>query len=232
MSWAGDRGRPPAAQGEPEPSLGWLDREVERELPGLRLHTVESPVRGRQLTVESPPGVRARLNELANRVRGHRAVAARREPVPAAYRLFFRHIGLDPDVQRTPIEAALLERMVRGGFPTAGLVEDVLLISLLDTGVAVWALDAERLDGPLGIRPSREGELLGRCAGAPALPEGRLVVTDASAALAVMFGELAPGHGPDAGTRAVTLFAVQVAGVPALYVHEALMGCLDALQAA
>ena len=112
-------------------------------------------------------------------------MALRREPVPAAYRVFFRHIGLDPDVERTPIEAAVLERMLRGGFPTGGLLEDVLLIALLDTGVPVWALDADSLDGPLGIRPSLEGEPLGRSPSAPPLPPGSLVVADASAALAV-----------------------------------------------
>ncbi len=82
--------------------------------------------------------------------------------MPAAYRVFFRHIGMDPDIDRTPIEAAVLERMLRGGFLTGGLIADVLLIALLDTGVPVWALDAGTVDGVLGIRASREGEMLGR----------------------------------------------------------------------
>ena len=88
-------------------------------------------------------------------------MSVRREPVPAAYRVFFRQIGLDPDVARTPIEAAVLERMLHGGFLSGGLLADVLLIALVDTGVPVWALDAEAVDGPLGIRASREGERLG-----------------------------------------------------------------------
>ena len=87
-------------------------------------------------------GSQDRLRELSNRFRGAQAVAIRREPVPAAYRVFFRHIGLDPDVVRTPIEAAVLERMLRGGFLSGGLLEDMLLIALVDTGVPVWALDA------------------------------------------------------------------------------------------
>ena len=157
-------------------------------------------------------------------------MGVRREPVPAAYRVFFRHIGLDPDVVRTPIEEAVLERMLRGGFLSGGLLEDVLLIALVDTGVPVWALDAEAADGPLGIRSSREGERLGRSSGAPALPAGRLVIADASAALAILFGGLAPGHEPRAGTRRLTLFAVQVAGVPTLYVEEALWTCRSALE--
>ena len=103
--------------------------------------------------------------------------------------------------------------MLRGGFLSGGLLEDVLLIALIDTGVPVWALDADALDGPLGIRASREGEPLGRAPDAPALPAGRLVVADASAALALLFGELAPGARAARAARArLTLFAVQVGG--------------------
>ncbi len=211
--------------------LGWLAREVEEELPGLRLLVGEAlHTRQQPLTGGSPPDVRGHLRELSNRFRGARAVGIRREPVPAAYRVFFRHIGLDPELVRTPIEAAVLERMLRGGFPTGGLLQDVLLIALLDTGVCVWAVDAESVDGRLGIRASREGERLGRSADAPLLPAGRLVVADASAALAILCGEVAPGHEPHAGTRRLTLFAVQVAGVPTLYAEEALWRCRAALE--
>ena len=94
---------------------------------------------------------------------------------------------------RTPIEAAALQRMLHGGFLSGGLLEDILLIALVDTGVPVWALDSEAVDGPLGIRPSGEGEPLGTLLRAPLLPAGRLVVADASTALAALFGELAPG---------------------------------------
>jgi DNA/RNA-binding domain of Phe-tRNA-synthetase-like protein len=215
------------------PTLGWLAREIEQELPALRLHSVGAQLaRGRSLTGASPRGVTARLDEHANRWRGAHAVALRREPIPAAYRLFFRHIGLDPDLVRTPIEQVALGRMFRGGFPTGGLLADILLIALVDTGVPVWALDTQFLDGPLGIRPSREGEPLGRFADARALPGARLVVADASAALAILFGELAAGHEPQADTRTLTLFSVQVAGVPTLYVEEALWSVRTGLEAA
>ncbi len=221
---------PPA---EPlEPATGWSDPEVQRELPGLRLLHAEVAVgRGGSLTGSSPPDVQARLRGLSNRVRGARAIGIRREPVPAAYRVFYRQVGMDPDVQRTPIEAAVLERMLRGGFLSGGLLEDILLIALLDTGVPVWALDSEHLDGPLGIRTAREGELLGRAGETPPLPGGRLVVADASAPLAVLFGERAPGHVPRSRSPRLTLFAVQVAGVPELYADEALASCAAALQA-
>jgi hypothetical protein len=217
--------------GAPELELGWRAREVEQELPELQLVVAQTRVgRPGSVLAGSPSGIEGRLHELSNRFRGARAVAVRREPVPAAYRVFFRHIGLDPDVVRTPIEEAALERMLHGGFLSGGLLEDILLIALVDTGVPVWALDSEAVDGPLGIRSSSEGEPLGRSSGAPLLPTGRLVVADASTALAPLFGELAPGHEVSAGTSGLTLFAIQVSGVPSLYVEEALWTCRAALE--
>jgi DNA/RNA-binding domain of Phe-tRNA-synthetase-like protein len=214
-----------------QPTPGWCAREVEQELPGLRLLTTQVEVARRgSLTGESPADVRGRLRELSNRFRGAAAVAVRREPVPSAYRIFFRHIGLDPEVVRTPIEAAVLERMMKGGFLSGGLLEDVLLIALVDTGVPVWALDAERVDGPLGIRASVAGERLGGSPDATLLPAGRLVIADASTPLAILFGELAASHAPQARSRRLALFAVQVAGVPELYAEEALWICGSSLQ--
>jgi DNA/RNA-binding domain of Phe-tRNA-synthetase-like protein len=212
------------------PTLGWCAREVEQELPGLRLLCTRVEVaRKGPLTGPSPADVLERLREKSNRFRGATAIAVRREPLPSAYRVFFRHIGLDPEVVRTPIEAAVLERMMKGGFLSLNLIDDVLLIALLDTNVPVWALDAETVDGPLGIRASEPGERLGRGAQAPELPSGRLVVADASTPLAVLFGELASGHAPGQRTRTLALFAVQVAGVPELYAEEALWSCRAAL---
>ena len=100
----------PSELGEPgrfEPAIGWCAREVEDELPDLHLMTDELQcARPGSLTDRSPREIEGRLRELSNRFRGPRAVEIRREPVPAAYRVFFRQIGLDPDVVRTPIEAA------------------------------------------------------------------------------------------------------------------------------
>jgi DNA/RNA-binding domain of Phe-tRNA-synthetase-like protein len=210
---------------------GWCSAEVQEELPALRLLFTEVHVARRvPLTARSPADVQARLHELSNRFRGPRAVGIRREPVPAAYRVFYRHIGLDPDVMRTPIEAAVLERMLRGGFLPGGLLEDVLLIALADTAVPVWALDADRIDGKLGIRASHEGEPLGNASDAPLLPAGRLLIADSVNALAILFGESAKTHAAGAQTRRVVLFAIQVAGVPTLYVEEALWACRNSLE--
>ena len=96
-------------------------------------------------------------------MRGGRAVELRREPVPAAYRVFYRHIGIDPDSTRTPVEEAALARLVEGGHRSRGPLADALLLALLDTSVLVNAFDAEAVDGLPGLRPAAAGRAARRC---------------------------------------------------------------------
>jgi DNA/RNA-binding domain of Phe-tRNA-synthetase-like protein len=203
-----------------QPTRGWCEHEVQAELPGLRLVYARAVIgrAGRS----SPPALRRRLQELSSRWAGPQAINLRQRAVPAAYRVFFRHIGLDPDVVPTPIEEAMFGRMLQGGFISSNVLADALLIALVDTGVPVWALAAAAVDGPLGIRASRAGERLGRDPAAPALPSGRLVVADSSTTHAVLFGEIAPGHAARAVAGELVLFTLQVPGVPSLHVEEAL----------
>jgi DNA/RNA-binding domain of Phe-tRNA-synthetase-like protein len=204
---------------------GWIDADVAEEFPELRLL---------ELTVTATPGktprsVRDRLRHLSNRFRGAQAVAQRQQPIPWAYRVFYRHVGLDPDADRTPAEAAMLERLVRGGFQSQSLLDDALLIGLVETAVPIWALDEDHVEGTLGIRLAEPGDRLGRGDEAVPLPPERLVVADDKGPLAVLFGELADGHGVTPETSRMRLFSIQVAGVPEIYVEEALWQCADIL---
>jgi len=206
---------------------GWVDPELAEEFPGLRLvEATADHVGGR-----STPGARHWLRRLSSRFAGPQAVVLRQNPVPHAYRVFHRHVGLDPDVHRTPIEAAAMDRLVHGGFRARGRVEDALLIALVETGVPVWALDDGTLQGGLGLRPAREAERLGAGDLAPDLARGRLVVADERQAAAVLFGSVAPGREVTRTTERLRLFSVGVDGVPAIHVEEALDLCLDALAA-
>ena len=208
-----------------EPEAGWVDAEVADEFPELRLFELGVDARpGR-----TPRSVQERLRYLSSRFRGPQAVAQRQQPVPWAYRVFYRHVGLDPDADRTPAEAAMLDRLMHGGFKSDNLLDDALLVALVETGVPIWALDAAKVDGTLGVRVADEGEHLGRGEDAPPVPAGRLVVADARSPLAVLFGELAPGHGVTRDTASMRLFSVQVAGVPAIHVEEALFQCSEIL---
>ena len=208
-----------------EPEVGWVDRAVAEEFPELRLWTAQArAVRGR-----SPEGLRERLRALSDRLRGGEAVELRRRPIPHAYRVFFRHIGIDPDERPPPAEAAMLGRLFHGGYRSQGLPDDALMLAVVETGVPVWALDADRVDGPLGIRPATSGERLGRGDLAHAAPEGRLVVADAASPLVELFGDVPDAHAPARDTQTLLLFSVQVAGVPQVHVDEALWTCAEAL---
>lgn len=216
--------------GEPDAvsEEGWVDYEVAEEFPGLRLHAME--IEGG--TGRSPRALKTQLRMLSDRFHGAQAITMRNAPVPHAYRVFFRGIGMDPDRTRTPIEAAALERLRHGGFQARNLVADALLIALVETGVPVWALDGGQVDGPLGIRTARAAERLGGGELAPDLPEGRLIVADAERPVAELFGEVAPSHEPTSDTTRLRLYAVQVAGVPAIHVEEALWLAVSALRSA
>ncbi len=209
-----------------EPERGWVDAGLAQELPELALWTL---VAGDPPARRSPPEVRQRLGLLASRFRGGEAVELRRRPVPHAYRVFFRQIGLDPDDQRTPVEEAAMRRLMHGGFESHGALEDALLLALVETGVPIWALDDATLDGPLGIREARSGEQRPRPDGfADDLPPGRLVVADAAGPVAVLFGDPDARHAVTRRTERIRLFTLQVGGVPDVHVSEALWTAIEA----
>lgn len=205
---------------------GFVEPSVRVELPGLRLdwRSVEG---GRR---KSPREISRRLKDLSNRYRGASVVALRAQPIPHAYRAFFHQIGLDPDVTRIPIEQAAVGRLMQGQFRSTNLVDDALLIGLIETGVPIWALDADLVDaGGLGIRASVAGDRLGFTEFGHHLAPGRLVVADSQRVHALLFGDVAPGHGVGPRTARIVLFAVGVEGVPAIHLEEALWICAEVL---
>ncbi len=195
---------------------GWVDPELASEFPHLRLFA---------LAIEAASGptpleVKQRLRQLSNRYTGAKAVNLRQEPVPWAYRVFFRQVGLDPDDQRTPAEALALRRMQHGAFQSQNLLDDAITIAVVETGVPVLAFDADRVEGDIGLRLAGDREDLGGD-GRP-LSSRQLVVADAVRSLAVLFGDMAEGRGVRPETDRMLLCAVQVKGVPDVSVEEAL----------
>jgi DNA/RNA-binding domain of Phe-tRNA-synthetase-like protein len=207
-----------------EPELGWIAPELGAEFPGLAL---------RYLVVERGSGrstraLARRLDALADRIGGAQAIVLRQRPIPLAYRVFFRQIGLDPDRQPTPVEGLMLERMQHGGFRSRSLLDDALTIAIVESGVALRAFDADRLNGSLGLRPSAPGEAL---EGRPGeLPLGTLVIADQQRPLALLFGAVASGRGVRPRTSRTALVAVQVTGVPEIAVTEALWLAAEVLE--
>lgn len=210
------------------PCDGLVVEPLREELPGLGIVSLVLPAPPAK---RSPKGVREHLALLSSRFRGADALALRQWPVPHAYRVAFRHVGLDPDVTRTPIEAAAIERLLQGGFVSRGLLDDALTIALVETGVPLWALDADTVHGDLQLRLARHRERLGEQPEARLLPHGQIVVADTRTPLAPLFGEPAPDCLPHRRTTHLLLYALRVNGVPLLHVQEALWQAAETLAA-
>jgi DNA/RNA-binding domain of Phe-tRNA-synthetase-like protein len=175
----------------------------------------------------SPREVKRRLRVLSDRFTGGEAINLRHRPIPWAYRVFFRHIGLDPDRTRTPVEQLAMERMRHGGFRSLSLLDDALTIAIVESGVALRAFDADKVEGGLALRGSAPGEGL---EGRPGeLPAGTLVITDDVRPIALLFGAVGSGRGVRSRTRRTMLCAIQVKGVPDIAVEEALWLAADVM---
>ena len=195
---------------------GWVDPELAAEFPQLRVYTLAiQAASGR-----SPVEVKQRLRQLSNRYTGGKAVNLRQEPVPWAYRVFFRQVGIDPDDHRTPAEELALRRMEHGSFRSRNLLDDAITIAVVETGVPVVAFDADKVEGEIGLRLAGDREDLGGD-GRP-LSSRQLVLADRERSLAVLFGDMAEGRGVMPDTRRMLLCAIQVKGVPDISVEEAL----------
>ena len=206
---------------------GWVDADLEVEFPELRLRWIAyDGGSGR-----TPPEIKERLRKLSDRYTGGKAVHLRQEPIPWAYRVFFRQVGIDPDDHRTPAEQAALDRMKHGSFRSRNLLDDALVIATVETGVPVMALDADKVTPPLGLRLSQEGERLGGDEGRP-LSVRQIVLADPDRSVAVLFGDIAEERGVDPSTTRMLLCSVQVKGVPEISVEEALWTVTEVLRTA
>jgi hypothetical protein len=189
---------------EPPVQVGEVEPAIANELPGLGLRWCEFAVSG-DLTRRSPEPLRERLRGLSDRHRGATAIALRSRSIPHAYRALFRHVGLDPDEDRIPVEALMLERLKRGAYRSRGLLADALTVATLDTEVGVWALDGA---GPLRLRRD----------------DGRIVVAGDAGVIAPLF---APPPPVTRNTRRLVLYAIAAPGVPGIAVEEALLVAWD-----
>jgi DNA/RNA-binding domain of Phe-tRNA-synthetase-like protein len=210
----------------PAPQHGWVAPHIASEFPGLGIAWVEVDAK----PGKSPESVRRRLRDLSDRTYGSEAIRLRERPIPWAYRVFYRQIGLDPDRTRTPIEQLILDRLHDGGFRSKGLPVDALNIAIVETGIALRAFDADRLDGKLCIRDAAPGESL---AGEPKeMAKGTLTIADEAQAVALLFGSTAEGCRVEKRSRRIAVAAVQVKGVPEIAVEEALWMAAATLEAA
>jgi len=186
--------------GEPVVRAGAVDPAISAELPGLGIAFCSPAISGDPLR-RSPPELRERLRALSDRHRGAQAIVLRSRPIPHAYRVLFRHLGLEPDVRRIPVEELVLGRLLAGTFESRGLLADALATATIETEVGVWAVEGEH-----ELRLTQEA--------------GAIVVASESGRVAELFAF------PDApvtrAARVLTLYAILANGVPDMAVGEAL----------
>jgi DNA/RNA-binding domain of Phe-tRNA-synthetase-like protein len=210
---------------EVAPETGWIEPALAEEFPGLSIVSTAHETR----TGRSPEALREQLRLLSDRIAGAQAIQLRQKPIPWAYRVFFRHIGLDPDTTRTPIEQLIFERIHDGRFKSRNRVDDALTIAMVEVGVALRAFDADRVEGRVGLRLSAEEEgFEGRVS---PLPDGTIVVADEKRPLGILFDRTAEGRGVKRATARVLLVAIGVRGVPDIAMEEALWVAGSALRA-
>jgi DNA/RNA-binding domain of Phe-tRNA-synthetase-like protein len=209
---------------QPTVDQGWVAPHVAAEFPGLGIASVVLDGR----PGKSPEAVQRRLRDLSDRFYGAHAIHLRERPIPWAYRVFFRQIGLDPDRTRTPVEQLALERLHDGAFKSRGLPQDALTIATVETGVALRVFDGEQV-GRLCIRDAGPGEALPARPGE--LAQGTLVVADERGPVGLLFGEPTDWSGIEQVSRRLTIVAIQVNGVPQIAVDEALWMASGAIEA-
>jgi DNA/RNA-binding domain of Phe-tRNA-synthetase-like protein len=208
---------------DPAPERGWVDAELAEDFPGLGLWTIRVHARSGR----SPESVRARLRMLAGRITGGHVVHMRQDPVPWAYRVLWRQVGLDPDVDRPPAERVAVERLRAGGIPSRNLLDDALTIAVLETSVPVLAFDAALVGAAPGLRLTRAGESLG--GSERPLGRRRIVVADEDRPLATLDGEVSEEHGVTRATEDMVLAAIQARKVPQISIEEALWTVAEVL---
>jgi len=205
---------------------GWVDARLAKEHPGVELMWARVAARpGR-----TPRPIRDRMRELAGRITGAKVVHSRQDEVPWAYRVLWRRLGVDPDVDRTPVERLMFERLRSGGLRSHGMPADAVTVATLETGVPVCVFDADAIDGRLGLRPAEKGELLGD--DGPEMRPGEVVYADERRPVARLTGEVAEACAPANGTTAMLVCVLAASSVSQLALEEALWTASELLTAA
>ncbi len=186
--------------GDPVVRAGAVEPAISAELPGIGIAFCSLALSGDPLR-RSPPELRSRLRALSDRHRGAQAIVLRSRPIPHAYRVLFRHVGLEPDVRRIPVEELIIGRLLAGTFESHGLLWDALATATIETEVGVWALEGEHEP-----RLKQDG--------------GGIVVASEHGRVAELFA--IPDAPVTRAARAITLYAILAPGVPDIAVDEAL----------
>lgn len=176
--------------------------ELREDFPRLKAWCMWQGVPSRKSTRQA----KERLAEMDDRVRGAPVGQFRTHAVAQAYRGFARQIGLDPDVDRSPLDQAIVQRLAAGRYATAGRVTDALRIAMLETGIPLWAIDGAHVHGWLRVRSDEQG---------------RLVLCDDLRELTMLMADPPEDLQPHKRTETVIVYALTVGQVAPAAAEEA-----------
>ena len=216
--------RPPARERRPTVRDGRVDpRRSRASCPGWGSLGRRGPAPGGARTPRRRPRAPAGAGRpLVGRARGDDAPRAGAAPPTARSPATS---GSTPTSMRTPVEAVVVERLMHGGLRPRGPGRGrAARRRARDRRAALGARRRPRWTGRSAPRRGRAGERLGRGRLRADVPPGRLVVADAARpGRGRSSAAVADGHGPDAATRRLRVFAVPVAGrARSIHVEEAI----------
>lgn len=192
---------------------GDVVEDVAADFPQLRLWSMQVAVPG----WKSPKELLTRLADIDVRVRGVATGSHRMHGVTCEYRGFARQLGLDPDIERNPLEHAALERLTHGRFRTVGHLHDALLVGMLETGIPLWAFDAHAVQGWLTVDVAADN---------------RVVIRDDRGPIANILTPPPAEAAVGKKCRQAVVYALGVGKVPSPNVEEALWYVRGALEGA
>lgn len=189
------------------------DVGVEALYPMLHMYQTEVPNRP---STQARRDIKERLGLLAERIDGPRVLRHHEGVIPHAYRVLFQQMGIDVDQHPTPSDALMRERIAYGSFRASSVVQDALKVVILETSVAVWAIDSAAIVDGLVLRtPSGDADASRSAPVVPLLSDGDELVAPVGSA------PQAP-YAVRRKTKDLRLVALQCDGVPAMHVEEAL----------
>jgi DNA/RNA-binding domain of Phe-tRNA-synthetase-like protein len=175
------------------------------------------------------------LNELRDQWRGNDPNRVRSHPQIAAYREFFRRIGLDPD-ETPPSIQMLVERFLlpedSPAWPRIHPIVDATNVAAVETVVPLGVFDAAALDGSLRLALTEGGESFHPIgADEPTtLPSDILVFRDDTAVLSQFAYRDSVKQKITASTEEVWVLGCAVEGITRETVGSGLARALELLQ--
>ena len=169
--------------------------------------------------------LKQRLRMLADRYTGGKVIHMRQDPVPWAYRVFSRQVGIDPTRTARRWRPSRSQRLKHGGL-RARTSWTTRSRSRSPRPACRWWRSTPSGWRASWARLARSGEALGR---RRPLSARQLVVADAARPVAIVLGEVGRGRGVTPETERMVLCALGVKGVPRISLEEALWCAAETL---